>query len=354
MTILSQEDSQFLSYLRSISILIIVLGHIGLFWVYKPYSEFLHVFIPIFFFISGAVSYGSYCRSENSSEYYKKRCIALLIPYYLLVFLQFLVSVWVNEGVGNLSFSDFIRWIFIIPNNAIMPFSIGHVWFLHTLFVLILVSPICFYLFRLNEKYLLFLIFFALIISFAQMLVDVSSKMLLFHNNLFKPVVHSCFFLFGVAVFHANYCTRNKDLMWLLLGSIGISVALVNYLSINIDYDFHTYAPDLYYVSGSFAAIAVMLLSKQLLIKLVQIFRLKNFFSFLHIHTYSIYLVHVPVLALWFYFFALDESAEKTLNYGLSKMVFVVIGTFLCAVPFSYLSSLAVGKASTFLDRLEV
>ena len=50
----SREDSQFLAYLRSLSILVIVFGHIGLFWVYKPYSEFLHVFIPIFFFISGA------------------------------------------------------------------------------------------------------------------------------------------------------------------------------------------------------------------------------------------------------------------------------------------------------------
>ena len=351
MTIFSREDSQFLTYLRSLSILVIVFGHIGLFWVFKPYSEFLHVFMPIFFFISGAVSYGSYCRSGNLFKYYKKRFVSLLVPYYLLVFVQFSVFIWANMGVSNLSFSDLLRWIFIIPNNAIMPFSIGHVWFLHTLFILVLVSPFYFHLFRLNKKYTILIIFFAIIMSFVQMFVDVSDKMVFFHNNLFKPLVHSCFFLFGVLVFHAKCCTRNKDLILLLLGSIGISVALVKHLQINIDYDFHTYAPDLFYVSGSFAAIAVMLLCKHLLIKLISSFTLEKLFSFLHRHTYSIYLIHVPVLSLWFYLFAQSGAEVKSLKYGLLKMLFVLVGTVIPSVPFTYVSSYVVEKAFFFLGK---
>lgn len=66
---LSHTDSTFLLYLRSLSIFIIVFGHVGGFWVFKPYSEFLQVFVPMFFFISGAVSFYSFNRSSNLTDY---------------------------------------------------------------------------------------------------------------------------------------------------------------------------------------------------------------------------------------------------------------------------------------------
>ncbi len=42
---LSDDDSLFLAYLRGISILVIVFGHVGGFWIFRPYSEFLNVFV---------------------------------------------------------------------------------------------------------------------------------------------------------------------------------------------------------------------------------------------------------------------------------------------------------------------
>ena len=142
----------------------------------------------------------------------------------------------------------------------------------------------------------------------------------------------------------------NAILLFVLISSLLLSIILAKGLALNINYNVHVYAPDLFYVSGSFAAIAAILLSKQFIFRFIQIFCLKSVFSFLHRHTYSIYLVHVPVLALWFHWFALDKSSPKTISYGLLKMSFVVIGTFLSAVPFTFLSSLVCEKAYKFIQ----
>lgn len=48
LTWLNQKDSRFLAILRSLSIFVIVFGHVGGFWLFRPWSEFLHVFVPIF------------------------------------------------------------------------------------------------------------------------------------------------------------------------------------------------------------------------------------------------------------------------------------------------------------------
>ena len=63
---LTADDSQFLAILRALAILVIMLGHAGLlFWLHRPHSEFLHVVVALFFFISGAVAYPSWVRNPG-------------------------------------------------------------------------------------------------------------------------------------------------------------------------------------------------------------------------------------------------------------------------------------------------
>ncbi|MBU0701367.1 acyltransferase family protein [bacterium] len=99
---LQQQDSEFLAVLRSLSIFVIVFGHVGGFWFYPPWTGFLHVFVPIFFFISGAVSYNGFLKSPSIVQYLSKRIIGLLIPYYFICIVALFVFV-----IQNDKFPDF-------------------------------------------------------------------------------------------------------------------------------------------------------------------------------------------------------------------------------------------------------
>jgi len=346
---LAQKDSEFLLYLRSLSILVIVLGHIGLFWAFEPYSEFLHVFIPIFFFISGAVAYDSYKRSHGILFYYKKRVIGLLVTYYLLCCIQLVSYLWVNKNWDGLGFDIFVRWFFLSPDNSIMSFSIGHVWFLHTLFVIIILSPLYFHLFDAKRIWFYMLVTIFLLVSFLQLFVDVSNLMIPCHQNLFKPAVHSSFFLFGALYFHSDFNLQKNNILILFIFAFLVCISLLGLPQVDIDIAPHLYAPDLYYVSASFIATSMVVFLKNELIYLVKLFRLKTVFFFLHRHTLSIYLIHVPIIALWFSFFAVEGAEEKNLRYGMQKMIFVLAGTIFFSVPFTYVFSYIVKKVSGFL-----
>ena len=193
---ISKEDSAFLTYLRSISIFIIVFGHIGGFWAFKPYSEFLHVFVPVFFFISGAVSLPSYTRSKSIFHYYLKRFTGLLVPYYLLCLLCLLVSILQNGEIPLFDWHNLSLWLQLSPPGGASPFPLGHIWFLHTLFFIILISPLYFHFVN-NKKILAILLFLAITPSAIQLIYDIDNSFYLFGNNLFKPTVHSSFFIFG-------------------------------------------------------------------------------------------------------------------------------------------------------------
>lgn len=145
---LLKYDSEFLLVLRSLSILVIVFGHVGGFWVYRPYSEFLHVFVAIFFFISGAVSYNGFLKSKSIATYIKKRAVGLLVPYYGICIISLVLYVSIYLSLPAFSWRNFLKWITIIPNNSIMTFPVGQVWFLHALMIISLISPLLFLLYR--------------------------------------------------------------------------------------------------------------------------------------------------------------------------------------------------------------
>ncbi len=82
---IGREQRDFIDCLRGLSILRVVLGHLGLFWLLRPYSEFLHALLPLLFFVSGAVSFGSFLRSDNSGRFLLRRLVLIISPYYALL-----------------------------------------------------------------------------------------------------------------------------------------------------------------------------------------------------------------------------------------------------------------------------
>ena len=302
---LLQKDRDFLSYLKGLSIFVIVFGHVGGFWVFRPYSEFLHVFIPIFFFISGAVSFLSFNRTSGVKEYYLKRFSRLLIPYCLLCILCLVVFLIINRRFPLFDIVNILKWIQIRPTSDMTPFSIGQVWFLHTLFFVTLLSPIYF-----------------------------------FGNNLYKPIVHSSFYIFGIICFGTKRIRNLKFLIPFFIFCLVSSVCLVYLFNLNIDYGFHIFAPDIYYVLGSFAAIVAMLIFYEYFVKLIQYnVVIDKIFTFFHKNTFSIFLLHTFSIYLAEEIVGLANPSEKTITYGMIKLVVVLAITSILAIPFTQLSS---------------
>ncbi len=342
---ISKDESDFLAYLRSLSIFVIVFGHVGGFWVFKPYSEFLHVFVPIFFFISGAVSYVSFERNSSIRLYYKKRIIGLLIPFYLLCLLSLAVFFVKNGHMPNIDIQNIIKWLLVRPSNAIMPFPIGQVWFLNTLFFIIIVSPLYFKLNN-NSKVLLTLlmvIFFGM--SVVELFYDIKQYFTILDNNLYSPIIYSSFFILGVLYISSLKFIKNEILMVYMLVPLFFSVFLVKLLELNVDYAFHFSPPDGYYMLGGFSAIFFFLLIKKIFVQIVNgISVLKIALDFFHRNTFSIFLIHTFSIYLYEITFDVIYPQEKTIFYGLIKFVTVLFITCFLAKPYSMLSNFIVLK----------
>ncbi len=70
-----------------------------------------------------------------------------------------------------------------------------------------------------------------------------------------------------------------------------------------------------------------------------------SIFSFLYKHTFSIYLLHSFGIFISEKIFGLVDPDQKTITYGLVKLVVVLIITCLLAVPYTKVS----GTISAFL-----
>jgi peptidoglycan/LPS O-acetylase OafA/YrhL len=337
---LSENDSQFLAYLRGTAILVIVFGHIGGFWVFRPYSEFLHVFVPIFFFLSGAVSYFSYLRSQTTWEYLQKRLFGLLVPYYLVCVLSLTVYAASHAAAPAFSLEKLFSWLTIRPTRDIMGFRITQVWFLHTLFVISVLSPAYFWLYH-NKPWLLWLLLaIPVTLSGVQVVADIDNWFFLAGNNLYKPIVHSLFYIVGFACLSSSV-VRNKRLLGaLVLWCLALAAGMVVVLNLDVDYADHTFAPDLYYVAGSLAAIGTCLILQQPLLQVCKaVPGLASALSFAHRHTFSIYLLHTFGVYLTEKLFGLVKPQAHLIRYGIVKFALVLAITCCLSIPFSALST---------------
>lgn len=330
---LQPHDSEFLAVLRAVSIVVIVFGHVGGFWIYPPWSELLQVFVPIFFFISGAVSYSSYLKSTSTVSYVTRRIVGILIPYYGVCFLALLVYVASHTEFPPFSLSNLIKWMAIIPSNAIMPFPLGQVWFLHTLLVLFLVSPVLFFLHQKHSVAFALLLCCSVIASATQLIQNIGPLFIVAGNDLFKPLVHGIFFCVGFLVLDSPKW-RSRYISSAIIGAMFLlCIVLVKTLGLNSDYAQHTIFPDLYYVSGSLGAIWLFLLLQSPTMRLYSALpRVTHVCTgFLFYHTFSIYLLHTFSIYFVEGVFGLVNPPEKTLSSGIIKFTLVLASTLMLA-----------------------
>lgn len=259
---LEKTDSDFLACLRAASIGIIVFGHVGGFWFYPPWTEFLHVFVAIFFFISGAVSYNGFVKNQNSLKYLGNRLVGLLVPYYSIAVISLIIFIAINGKIPNPSIVNLAKWITILPAREISPFPIGQVWFLHTLVLLTIASPIYFFLYNKNSFYILTIILSSVMFSAIQLKYDIDDYFIVYGHNFFKPIVHSIFFCIGFIIFDKRI-KNYKTFYFFLSLALFMATFLIAYLfKLNPDYAEHTFAPNIYYVTGCLSAIFFFISTK--------------------------------------------------------------------------------------------
>ncbi len=190
---LSEEDSRYLRYLRGLAIIGVVLVHLGG-WIWPPYSSFLVVVVPLFFFVSGAVSYPSYYRSATIRQYLFKRITSLLVPYYLASILCILVLAFRQQAFPAMSANEVLAWLTIRPPVDLQGFPFGQTWFLHTLAVIIVASPLYFTVIaHRNQAGLFLLLAVPLIVSAVELVYDIRGVLVLGGHSLYKPAIHSFF-----------------------------------------------------------------------------------------------------------------------------------------------------------------
>ena len=134
------------------------------------FSELIaRVAVPLFFCVSGYLFFKKNSRGYSIEDYKSKirtRVYSLVIPYFfwnILVFiLTFLLQISISKGgddtILNYSVTDFFRIFWDIRNG--MPFCY-QLWFIRDLIVITFISPIIYFLLKINTISLFVLILFA-------------------------------------------------------------------------------------------------------------------------------------------------------------------------------------------------
>ena len=193
------QDREYLNILRGASIFRVVLAHLGLSWIYPPYSSYIGVFLPLLFFVSGAVSLFSYKRAGSLKSYYLKRLISISVPYFFIVFLSFLILFLYDPASFNLKLQVIFELIFfnVVAVGKAMPYPLGQVWFIHSLIIIIILTPIFFKLSTKSSHYLLLGVVISLTLGIIQTFIPVNKFLNLFGHNFYQPITNMGFFLFG-------------------------------------------------------------------------------------------------------------------------------------------------------------
>lgn len=351
----SQQDSNFLTILRGSCIVVIVFGHTGGFWLFRPFTSYLHSAVPIFFFISGAVSYVSYVNNlslrKGTHSYLIKRAISLLIPYYLLCLICLCVYLFQNVSVPNFDLIKLKQWLQITPQKADRPFPIGQVWFLNSLLFITLLSPLFFSFLRKNKALFILSLITILMVSFMQMIRPINEVLSFSGNDLYRAIVYGYCFMLGAFAFQLSTAHATKFAV-ILLAASAISIFVTKQLLVESSALLpHIWPPNFYYMAIFTFLASTLLLNKAKLSELAYSFSIVRMsFSFLHKHTFSIFILHTFSIYL-VEVSSLLQFISEPLIYGICKFILVFSLTSFISIPFTFVSQKIVEISLTRVNR---
>ena len=341
---ISAEDALFLDRIRGLSILRVVLVHLGLSWFLPPYSQFVHMFLPLLFFVSGAVSFYSFKRAPSLFNYSIRRLLSILMPYYLIVVAAF-IYIWLSDFRRPLfDMVEILDWLFVAPDHADMPFPMGQIWFIHAIAIMVIISLPIFVSSRLSPWPLLVGTVLSVLLTLVHQIYEISRVFNVFGHNFYQAFSNVGYFMFGAFFYNMKGFFTGRRILGLSLLCFMSLIVNVVVFDVEMNMAHHTYAPDFYYISAGFLAIFLVLLLKPLIDKILGgVSVLDWFFLYLSRHAYSVFMLHSLVLFLVETQLGLVDVAENPLS-ALLKIVLVVSLSCLFAVP--------VTKASRYVTKL--
>jgi len=336
---IDSSDRKYIDLLRGFSITRVVLVHLGLSWFYSPYSNYIHAFLPILFFVSGAVSFNSYQKSHNNTKYLLKRLLSIAVPYYLILICAFVFVWFIEKRLPVFYLGELVNWLTfnVSAERDYMPYPMGQIWFLHALFFITLISPFVFSLAKKSEHLLLLPVFLSVSISAIQFNSDITPYFNIFSHTLYSPTSNLSFFVFGAYFYAKRSVFTNNSISFLLISTLFISIFLSSKVNPNDLFDMHVKHPDLFYVAVSFSAIFLLLLFKEPIAFIVKhTLFITPFLLFMNKHSFSIFLLHSLVLNIiheWI------GSASQSLYIASVKIILTFIFTCILAIPFSFITN---------------
>lgn len=146
-----QYDIKEINYIKGLAILLVFIGHsatpsfLERPYIYELIVQLIYSFhMSVFFIVSGFLSYKVIDMNlkENYYNFVKSKFFRLIIPFLTISFLtnsMILILQYIfNEPLNISSIIDMIKTIFLYPENGVM----GALWFLYTLFIISIISPI--------------------------------------------------------------------------------------------------------------------------------------------------------------------------------------------------------------------
>ena len=342
---ISARDETFIDYLRGLSILRVVLAHLGLSWIFPPYSEFVMALLPILFFVSGAVSFFSFRRASSSGFFLLRRALMLTIPVYVLAVIGGAVRAVMAGSVESFEWIYVLSWLLLNPGAHMMPFELGQIWFLRALLIITFLAIPVFVAARRSDHALLVPVLLSTILVTLQLFHDIADSFYRGGFNFYQPLANMGFFFFG-AWYFAQRARGVDRVSWLITaGLLGLSVATGSVVHPDVGLADHTYSPNLYYVAASYFAICLAVrLQPVIEIAVGRFTWVERGTLFFSRHAFSVYLLHSFVLIVSERSFGLVDVMGDPIRAA-TKVGFVVVGSMVAAIPLTWLSRLVRARA---------
>lgn len=345
---ITQTDRDFINYVRGASVLRVVLVHLGLGWFWLPYSSYVGIFFPLLFFASGAVSYYSLSRSASTKQYAYKRIKGIMLPFYV-----FMIPAAALGGSTDWYLSqNFLSWLFLSPSQEWFIFPIGHIWFIHCLLVMALLSIPLFSWSRTNSKVLSWTFVLCTLLAVFSNKSFYTAMTLGYvvpvSGYLLYETASLSFFYFGGAYFISNV-NRVDNKSFLLFGALSLVFWLLVDI-INTVNEMHLFAKErpLTYLMQSCSVIILFIgLREKIVTFCKRVTFINVFLMHFNKHAFSVFMLHIPILASIEYVLDWQELGGRPL-LALARLAIVVVLTALLCIPLTFIHK----QASGFLDSI--
>lgn len=300
--------------------------------IFQYYNNFLafhfNAGVYVFLLISGFI-FGQR-KITKPFEFYKKRFIRILIPYYILIVLYTIIYIiFFKSEISTIDIlTNFfcVQWFFGGISNT------GHLWYITCILICYLITPLLqkfLYHIKDNKKIILLL-------SIGFIISLISSK--IFGLNLFSIFVY----IFG-------YTVSNKDMFFnenLKKEKIHLIIAIgFLFEFVRIVFDIIKISPTMFYIEPSKLLLSISIILTCFLLSKIAIN--EKFVSFIDRYSYYFYLTH--------HMFILGNLSilQLTKNINYLYIIITLFFTLLSGIILAYLTKIA-EKLLNHLNRKEL